>query len=186
MTGDWKIAAIARLGALFIKALHATLRIREVGVENIEALNASRKPYVYLFWHSNMITLIASRCSRPVYMLSSRHRDGELMVQAARRFGIDAVRGSSTRGATAGLRQLIRVAQNGASLALTPDGPKGPARIAKPGAVLAARVTGLPILPAACALKKKSFSAPGISCSYPGHSPARSFSTASRSTCLVI
>jgi lysophospholipid acyltransferase (LPLAT)-like uncharacterized protein len=186
MSGDWKISMIARLAALFIRTLHGTLRMREVGVANIETMNAGGKPYIITFWHSQLLTMIASRCSRPVATFSSTHRDGEIMVQTQRRFGIDAVRGSSTRGATAGLRELIRVAQNGSSLAITPDGPKGPARIVKPGVVFVARASGLPILPAACALKKKSSCARGISCSSPGHSPALSFSTASRSTCLVI
>jgi len=65
------------------------------------------------------------------------------------RLGFFTARGSSTRGATKGLRALIRAAREGRDLALTPDGPRGPAQVLKPGALLAARLTGLPIVPMA-------------------------------------
>jgi lysophospholipid acyltransferase (LPLAT)-like uncharacterized protein len=61
--------------------------------------------------------------------------------------GFGAVRGSSTRGGTRGLKGLIRAARDGRDLALTPDGPKGPPGAFKPGALVAAQVTGLPVIP---------------------------------------
>jgi lysophospholipid acyltransferase (LPLAT)-like uncharacterized protein len=82
-------------------------------------------------------------------VLVSEHADGEYVTRIMDRFGFRTVRGSSTRGATKGLKGLIRAAREGHDLALTPDGPNGPARSFKPGALLAAAVTGLPIVPVA-------------------------------------
>jgi lysophospholipid acyltransferase (LPLAT)-like uncharacterized protein len=84
-----------------------------------------------------------------VVVLVSEHADGEYITRVLRRHGFGAVRGSSTRGATQGLKGLIREARRGKDLALTPDGPKGPAREFKVGALAVAQVSGMPIVPLA-------------------------------------
>jgi hypothetical protein len=100
--------------------------------------------------------------------------------------GVGTVRGSSSRGANEALREFIRRARKqGSNLVFTPDGPKGPARVAKPGVVFAAQMTGLPILPMAFAAKKKSCSHRGTGWSSRGRSRNRCTSTASRSSCRV-
>ena len=71
--------------------------------------------------------------------------------------GIEAVRGSSTRGGALALRELIRLGRSGADLVVTPDGPKGPRQVAKLGVVQLAKATGLPIVPLAFSCSKKLF-----------------------------
>jgi len=69
------------------------------------------------------------------------------------KLGAEAVRGSSSRGGAAALRGLVRAADAGQDLAITPDGPRGPAERVQPGAVWLARLCGRPLLPVAFACR---------------------------------
>jgi lysophospholipid acyltransferase (LPLAT)-like uncharacterized protein len=82
-----------------------------------------------------------------VVTLVSLHRDGEYITRAVRRWGYTAVRGSTSRGGLEALRELIRHVKQGRSLAITPDGPRGPREKMKPGPVIIAQRTGAPIIP---------------------------------------
>jgi lysophospholipid acyltransferase (LPLAT)-like uncharacterized protein len=77
-------------------------------------------------------------------VLISQHRDGELIARIAERLGYATGRGSSTRGGEEGARDMLRLAEEGRVLAITPDGPRGPAEKVKPGLVFLASRTGLP------------------------------------------
>lgn len=146
------------LGYLFLRALGATLRVRHVNAENIE----NTPQYVVAFWHDQLLMMLHSRFRRPITVMSSRSKDGDLMVAVYALFGVEAVRGSSTRGGGSAVRGMIRKAREGRNIVFTPDGPRGPARIAKDGLVYTAKMTGLPIVPIAFAAQKKNFSAHGI------------------------
>jgi hypothetical protein len=169
------------IGSLFIRALHATLRVSHVGVENI----ANVPQYIIAFWHSHLLMMLHSRYRRPISVLISQSRDGEIIARVFDYYDVESSRGSSTRGGTAALRDLLRAARDGKNIVFTPDGPKGPPRVAKEGVVVAAQATGLPIVPIAFAAKKKSFSDRGTAWSSRCRSHARSLSTAFRSTCRV-
>lgn len=172
---------VSFLASLFIRALHATLRVEHVRVENIE-----RTPqYILAFWHAHLLLMLHSKWRRPISVMISRSKDGEYIARVFDWYGVDAARGSSTRGGGAALRELLREAKAGKNIVFTPDGPKGPARVAKDGVVYAAKMSGLPIVPVAFAAKKKSFSAPGTGWSCRFRSRRRSSSTASRCTCRV-
>ena len=144
-------------GAAFIRVLHATLRVRHVAAANIESL----PQFIMAFWHEHLLLMLHARYRRPVEVLVSRSRDGELIASTFRFYDVRVARGSTPRGATAALRQMIRDARAGTNLAFTPDGPKGPRREVKEGLIYAAKATGLPIVPVAFAAKKKSFCTPG-------------------------
>ncbi len=139
------------LGANFIRTLHATLRVRHVRPQTIEAMNAAGQRYVLAFWHEHLLLMLHSRHAKPICVMSSQSKDGDLMVQVYAHYGVRAVRGSSSRGGSNALRALIRLARSGSSVAFTPDGPRGPARVVKDGMIHAARSTGLPIIPLAFA-----------------------------------
>ena len=170
---------VAFLGSLLIRGIHATLRVRHVRVENIE----TPKQYVMAFWHAHLLLMLHSRYRRPISVMISRSKDGEYIARVFDHYGVESARGSSTRGGSAALREMIRAARAGHNIVFTPDGPKGPARVAKEGVVVAAQATGLPIVPVAFAAKKKSYCAPGTGWSSPCRSRTRSSSTASRSWC---
>lgn len=168
--------------ALFIRTLHATLRVEHVRAENLD--NTPR--YILAFWHAHLLLMLHSRWRRPIAVMSSRSRDGEYIARVFDWYGVDVVRGSSSRGGIAALRGLLKKAREGKNIVFTPDGPKGPPRVAKDGVIYAAKMTGLPIVPIAFAAKKKSSWRPGIGWSSRIRSRKRFTSTASRSTCRVM
>ncbi len=169
------------LGSLFIRGLHATLRVRHVDAENLE----SQPQYILAFWHAHLLMMLHSRYRKPISALISQSRDGEIMARVFDYYGVESSRGSSTRGGLAAMRDLIRSARQGKNIAFTPDGPKGPPRVAKEGVVVAAQATGLPIVPLAFAAKKKSSCGRGTAWSFRCRSRARSSSMDRRSSCRV-
>ena len=168
---------LAFIGSLFIRALHATLRLRHVNVENLE-----REPqYIIAFWHSHLLLMLHSRYRRPIDVMISRSKDGEIIARVFDWYGVGSARGSSSRGGSSALREMIRAARGGKNIVFTPDGPRGPARVAQEGVVYAAQATGLPIVPIAFVAKKKSSCAPGTGWWCRCRSRGRSSSTVSRS-----
>jgi len=143
--------SVGALAAVFIRLLRYSVRARHVRVANIE----KTPQYILSFWHDHMLLMLHSRFRKPITVMSSSSRDGDLAVFVYGTFGVNAVRGSSTRGGGAALREFIRRARNGSNLVFTPDGPKGPPRVVKEGVIFAAQATGLPIVPVAFAAKRK-------------------------------
>ncbi len=88
-------------------------------------------------------------------MLISAHPDGRLIAKTVAHFGIDAVAGSSRRGGAEALRALVRLAKGGASIGITPDGPRGPRMRIREGALALARLSGVPIVPAAVSVRRR-------------------------------
>jgi lysophospholipid acyltransferase (LPLAT)-like uncharacterized protein len=93
------------------------------------------------------LPLLYAHRNQGVAILVSEHSDGEYLARVLTRSGFRTVRGSSTSGGVRGLKGLVRAAREGHDLAITPDGPRGPARSFKPGALAVARLTGLPVVP---------------------------------------
>jgi lysophospholipid acyltransferase (LPLAT)-like uncharacterized protein len=83
----------------------------------------------------------------------SRSKDGEWTARLFTKLGAETVRGSTSRGGATALRGLVRAAKEGKDLAITPDGPRGPAERVQPGAVALARLSGRPLLPVAFACR---------------------------------
>ena len=140
----WLIAAA---GAPFIRALGATYRWRVDGYAHYESIVASRKPPIFAFWHGRILPATLFWRNRGIVVITSRNFDGEWIAGIIRRFGYGTARGSSSRGGARALVQLRRELAAGRAAAFTVDGPRGPARVAQPGAVFLAGATGHPILP---------------------------------------
>jgi lysophospholipid acyltransferase (LPLAT)-like uncharacterized protein len=132
-----------------LEALARTWRVEVTGAEHLGAVAAG--PFIFALWHRTLVPLLWWHRQRGIAILVSRHRDGELVAGAARRLGYRTVRGSSTRGGAAGYRGVLRAVRGGAAVAITPDGPAGPAGVVKPGVVHAARRARVPILPVSAA-----------------------------------
>ncbi len=143
-------ARVAQLGGgVALRALAATWRFRVVGGEAIESLRAAGKPFIFSLWHGQLLPLIWHHRGEGVAILVSEHRDGELIARVARAMGYRLIRGSTTRGGERALLRLVRELKAGAEVAVTPDGPKGPARRYASGALVAAQRSGAAILPIA-------------------------------------
>ena len=139
------------VGGAAVDALFATTRLVREGAEHPNRFRERGAPVVFVFWHGQLLPLVHYHRDEGVVVLVSEHADGEYITRVILRQGFGVVRGSSTRGATRGLKGLIRAAREGHDLALTPDGPRGPARVMKPGALAVAQATGAPIVPLAVA-----------------------------------
>jgi len=139
------------LGAGSIASLFATLRVERAGVEHFERFRRLGKPVIFVFWHGQLLPLVHIHRHEGIVVLVSEHGDGEIIAGIIEQWGFGTVRGSSTRGGITGLRGLVRAARAGKDLAVTPDGPRGPRGVCKPGALVAAQLTGCPIVPLAVA-----------------------------------
>ncbi len=144
---DLKFEAAGLLGAALVRGLLSTTRLRREGQEHFLSHRTHGRPVVFAFWHGQLLPLVYYHRAEGIVVLVSEHADGEYITRVIERHGFGTARGSSSRGAAKGLKALIRAARAGSDLALTPDGPQGPARVFKPGALLAAQVTGLPVIP---------------------------------------
>lgn len=181
MKPDLGLWLLPRLIHAFVRTLYATLHVRHAHSQRIERLNEDRKNYVLAFWHGQLMLMFFSKHRKPINVMSSLHRDGEISARTQERFGAEVIRGSSSKGGANALRQMIRIAETGHNLAFTPDGPRGPRAIAQMGVVLAAQATGYPIVPVALVAKKKRFSAPGIDSRFRILSPVCCLSMVSQS-----
>jgi lysophospholipid acyltransferase (LPLAT)-like uncharacterized protein len=102
-------------------------------------------PCIIAFWHGEMLPVwYAFRFLRPVALVSAS-RDGGLLATLLADWGYRVVRGSSSKGGSEALGDLVREAAHSVVL-ITPDGPRGPAHVAKPGAVVAAHRAGVPLV----------------------------------------
>jgi lysophospholipid acyltransferase (LPLAT)-like uncharacterized protein len=142
------------LGSWALRLLGCTLRVRREE-QAVSALWAARTPVIHVVWHSRLLLLPYLYRGTGVRVLISRSRDGELVAGLVRRFGFVVVRGSSSRGGARGLRALARALEDGHSVLLVPDGPRGPSETVKPGVVALARMTGAPVVPLAFAANRQ-------------------------------
>ena len=116
--------------------------------ETVDAARADFPgPAIFVFWHENILAPFYLRGHCNLTMLLSRHRDADWLAEAATFMGFDSVRGSSFRGGSAALRELTRkVEQEGANIAITPDGPRGPRRELAQGPIFLASKLGVPLI----------------------------------------
>ena len=147
----WWMGPAAVLGAFVVRLLGSTWRIERVGTAERDSEIRAGERYVFTLWHSRLLPLAFTHRGLNAAVLISQHRDGELIARIVERLGYVAARGSSTRGGEEGLREMVRLAESGRLLGITPDGPRGPAEQVKPGLVYLASRTGFPVLPVAAA-----------------------------------
>ncbi|TLD43223.1 MAG: hypothetical protein JETT_0392 [Candidatus Jettenia ecosi] len=82
-----------------------------------------------------------------IQVLISQHSDGEYIAQVIQRLGFGVIRGSTTRGGMRAVKAMVNKAKSGCSLAITPDGPRGPRFIVQSGSIYLSKKTQLPIIP---------------------------------------
>lgn len=143
----FQVSLIPWLGAPLIGLLGRTLRWQVEGREHLDHAFAAAVPPIIGFWHGRILPSVYYFRHRGIVVITSQNFDGEWIARIIERFGFGTARGSSSRNAGAALRQLIRHLRSGRSTAFTLDGPRGPLREAKAGAIWLASATGCPILP---------------------------------------
>lgn len=141
-------AVLCRVGASYMRLVHATNRWTIVGGHIPERLWRQNRPFIVVFWHGRMLmTPFAWDRSRPISILHSAHGDGALIGQLSAHFDGRTIVGSSSRGGAGAVREIVRTLNGGTSCAITPDGPRGPRMRAQSGIVAIARLAGVPVVP---------------------------------------
>jgi hypothetical protein len=140
-TGKW-------LGVPLVAALAATWRVRIVGGEYERAARAPGRGALYIIWHETLLPLTwIHRTRGDITMLVSATIDGDYLMAFGGALGYRAVRGATGQDGLQALREVTGVLRAGGVVAIAPDGPLGPRRVLKPGALVAAQRTGAMILP---------------------------------------
>jgi lysophospholipid acyltransferase (LPLAT)-like uncharacterized protein len=142
-----KARRIAAVASPLAAMLTATWRSSVHGVPALDPLFTSPRQPILAFWHGRILGGIHFFRHRGIVVITSRNFDGEWIARIIHRFGFGSARGSSSRGGPRALVQLRRDLQAGRAVAFTVDGPRGPARVAQPGAVWLAGATGHPLVP---------------------------------------
>jgi lysophospholipid acyltransferase (LPLAT)-like uncharacterized protein len=150
--------ALGLAGAALLRMLGATWRIERRGGDPLD----TAAPFLGAIWHAGLFCAAHRFRDRSIAIAVSQSRDGDRIDAMLEALGFaPSARGSSSRGGVAALAGLIRTARAGRSLGVLVDGPRGPARVVKPGLVAAARATSLPVFPigiaAAPALRFRSW-----------------------------
>jgi lysophospholipid acyltransferase (LPLAT)-like uncharacterized protein len=138
------------IGRRLIDALMATIRFHADHADRYESLAAEGQPVIFAVWHGRLLPLTYYHRHRNITAIISQSKDGEYIARVVEGWGYRTVRGSTSRGGSGALRSLVKAARAGESLAITPDGPRGPRQQLQPGVITAAQLTGLPIVPLAC------------------------------------
>lgn len=149
------IRLLARVAAGVFRLLFATTRIEILasrpGISPYEDSGAQK--YLYCIWHDSILgPIFGGRCVQ-MAALVSRHGDGSYVADALECVGITPIRGSSSRGGAAALREMLDAARQ-MDISIATDGPRGPRRTVKDGIVYLASQTGRPIVPTAFSARR--------------------------------
>lgn len=139
--------AVLGLGPPLMAALARSWRVEVVNPEAARALLGPGGCYVLVSWHDALLPVLWHHRGRGIAAVVSEARDGRYLARLADRLGFGVIPGSSTRGGRRALLGAIRTLRAGIPVGLTPDGPRGPRREVKPGAVAAAQAAEVSILP---------------------------------------
>lgn len=143
-----KYFIIRKLAKFLINSIIFTCRINISGKENLETLSNRKAPIIFIFWHRHIFFTIYNFRKSNARPLISFSPDGEIVSQIAREFGMNPVRGSSSKGgARAFLKIMDSIRKENAKVLITADGPKGPLREIKDGTVMLAGKTGAAVVP---------------------------------------
>jgi lysophospholipid acyltransferase (LPLAT)-like uncharacterized protein len=139
LTGQYLISIAASV-------LCKTLKVTVTNGEAFEQLIKENKNYIVAFWHGTMLLPWYLSRNKNVAALTSKSKDGDLLARLLKSWNYQVIRGSSSSGGEIALGIMIDYAKNKNSIAITPDGPKGPAKKLKAGAVVTAKKSGLPLV----------------------------------------
>jgi len=142
-----KARVIAAAASPLIGALGRSLTWTAEGEEHYDAVIAGGQQPILAIWHGRILLSTYHFRNRNIVVITSQNFDGEWIAGIIRRFGFGTARGSTSRGGARALVQMRRDLAAGRPVGFTVDGPRGPARVAQPGAAFLAGATGQPILP---------------------------------------
>ncbi len=151
---DIRTALISGAGTMLLHLLALTWRVRFTNPEVVRSFKDARQPFMYVLWHGQLLPLLWTHRGRDIAVMISEHRDGEMIARVAQSLGLRTVRGSTTRGAARALLGACREIEAGHDVAVTVDGPRGPAGTVAPGSLIISQRTGAPMVPTAASCSR--------------------------------
>lgn len=145
-----------RIKIFFLVLLLRTFFLIQKHFTKIKQINYPEGQFILAMWHGHQCVVYGVKDKSKFYVLISASNDGEIIANAAKTLGINAVRGSSKRRAVAASLELIDRIKEGNSAAIMVDGPRGPKGKVKGGIVNIAKITGIPIIPVMWTSKDKT------------------------------
>lgn len=149
---ELKIRVVGFLGALLLTLIAASLRWRKVVLQVEPPQAEAHQPRLFVLWHNRQLLapyaynhILPKEWRSQLHALVSEHRDGRYVAIALAFNGMKDIPGSSSNSGRRALLGLIRVLREGNTVAVTPDGPRGPIYKLKPGVLKLAQISGLPI-----------------------------------------
>lgn len=152
--------AIAASYILFVK-ITSRIEIRQSEIP--QNFWDNNQPFILAFWHGQLFSMpFFWRTKKDIYLLISKHRDGQLIGKTVSYFGFKFITGSSAKthkkdkdkGGKEAFMKMIKTIKNGDSIGLTPDGPRGPRMKGSDGVAAVAAITKAPVLPVVAIPKK--------------------------------
>lgn len=138
-----------------INLLCKSLKIEFVNKQSVDELEKAERNYVLAFWHGTMLLPWYVNKNKGFIGLTSKSKDGNLLAKVLKNWNYTVVRGSSHKGGDVALGVMVDYARNKKSIAITPDGPRGPAKKMKAGAVVTAKKANVPLVLVGIGFKKK-------------------------------
>ncbi len=153
----WGSSFIAKLIEGYVRFVWLTSRWENHNRGEMEKAWKNNTPLVGVFWHSRLLMILKLWKGHKLHMLISNHSDGAFIAKATQAFGYGWVVGSSSRQGAKAVRNMLDVLEDGHSIAITPDGPRGPRYTAKESPITIARMAGVDIYPVTFSAKRGIF-----------------------------
>jgi lysophospholipid acyltransferase (LPLAT)-like uncharacterized protein len=138
-------------GGALLDVVLRTVRWDVTNADSWRRYTLHGQPVIFALWHGRLLPLGYLHRQQGVLGLASKSADGEYIARLLMHWGLGVIRGSSSSGGDAAFREMIRALRAGKSIAITPDGPRGPRQKLKPGLLQLAQITGAPIILCAAA-----------------------------------
>ena len=158
LKSDTVLQSACWLAAQYIRLVWYSGRWEIRGKEHIDKFYDAGKPCIICLWHGRLLmSTFGWQRERPLKMLISAHRDGELIANTVKHVGIGHITGSTSKGGTAALRTALRCLKAGEYVGITPDGPRGPRMRISAGVMSLAKLSGMPIVPITFSVKNGKY-----------------------------
>ncbi|MBT3359590.1 MAG: lysophospholipid acyltransferase family protein [Rhodospirillales bacterium] len=141
-------AVLCWIGAMYVRLICKSTKWTVLGRNIPEGFWATDQSFLLCYWHGRILmTPCCWNHDIPANYIVSRHRDGQIISRFARQFGAKPIVGSTGRGGTAALMNIVQTLKDGESVGIAPDGPRGPLMRMSDGIIAMARHSGAPIIP---------------------------------------
>jgi len=136
------------IGYIYIRFVFLTSRVKIINAEKVNELKTNKQPMIFAFWHGHLLLMPCfAKKYKKISVITSHNRDGNIVSTIVKFFGVNLIRGSTSKGGQKAALEAVNILKSGQNLGITPDGPRGPRMKAAKGAVAIAKISACPIIP---------------------------------------